>query len=210
MSRVFRRSKFIFFILHPVSNQHLIALCGHSRREMNFHPQLPPEIWTEIFKMLSDMGHPSQENHIKSVRLTCRFFDQLATPLLMSEVTCGPLSSTLVRLAAVAHHPVLSKSINTLVFASRRYQPIGLFTDYHQAVQDSHWRYEADLREFHAMFSHYVQHYQDQIVMERSGELTARLLLSFHTDAKCEQNPNIAERLLLPRQRPSVDSFFGS
>ncbi len=139
---------------------------------MSFQPQLPPETWTEIFKTLSETRHWFQENDIKSVRLTCRLFDQLATPFLMSEIFFAPLSFTLTKLTAVSHHPILSRSIKTVVYASTRYQAMG-FLDYQRAVEESSGpRVSSDLE---TMFSQYVQHNQDQTMMERSGELTERL-----------------------------------
>lgn len=151
----------------------------------------------------------SQENDIKSVRLTCRLFNQLATPFLMSEIFCAPLSSTLTKLTAVLHHPILSRSIKTVVYASRRYQAMG-FQDYQQAVEESSWpgysspQCEADVLELEAMFSLYKQHYQDQTMMERSGELTARLCSAL------TRLPNVERVIISPNIYCYLDNALSS
>ncbi|KFY90164.1 hypothetical protein V500_05259, partial [Pseudogymnoascus sp. VKM F-4518 (FW-2643)] len=93
---------------------------------------LPPEVWTMVFQMFSE-----EDYDIESVRLTCKIFEELATPFLLSppRIICAPLSGSLATLTAVSRHPVFSKSVTEVVYDCNRYHFVKTITEYKEALR---------------------------------------------------------------------------
>ncbi|KAI9780830.1 MAG: hypothetical protein M1839_006457 [Geoglossum umbratile] len=151
---------------------------------MEFQPRLPPELWTMAFRMLFGVFNSSPGNDIENVRLTCRLFENLATPFLLPRISCGPLSHSLTRLTAVSCHPVLSRSVKEVVFICNRYELIKTLPEYKEALRMGESvtfrefeepKSEEENLDLETAFSQYGQHYDDQTAMENSGEVIARL-----------------------------------
>lgn len=150
-----------------------------------------------VFQMLSETSNWPPRNDIKNVRLTCRLFERLATPFLLSRILCGPLSSQLTTLTAVSLHPVLSKSIREVVYICNRYQLITTLLEYKDALRRADSLEEPMSEEenldLKTAFSQYSQHYNDQSAMENSGEVIARLcsaLMRMPSIKKITVSPN--------------------
>jgi hypothetical protein len=124
-----------------------------------------------------------ETNSVKSVRLVCRLFENLATPFLLTHVRFGPLSTSLTTLTAISLHPVLSKSVKQLTYSGGRYQHFATLTEYENALGRARApfsRYERprcmeEVQQLSAAFSRQVQHYDDQSAMEKSGEAAVRV-----------------------------------
>jgi hypothetical protein len=151
---------------------------------MDFQHWLPLELWTMVFQMLSERSNWPPRNDIEKVRLTCRLFEKLATPFLLSRICCAPLSSQLTILTAVSLHPVLSRSVKEVVYVCNRYQLIKTLLEYKEALCRAETRAfrkfeEPESKEesldLKTAFSQYGQHYNDQTAMENSGEVMAHL-----------------------------------
>ncbi|KFZ01891.1 hypothetical protein V500_00574, partial [Pseudogymnoascus sp. VKM F-4518 (FW-2643)] len=141
---------------------------------------LPPEVWTMVFQMFSE-----EDYDIESVRLTCKIFEELATPFLLPppRIICAPLSGSLATLTAVSRHPVLSKSVMEVVYDCNRYHFVETITEYKEALRRAvpfHGQFkepksEEEDRDLKTAFSQYRQTYDDQATMENSGEVIACL-----------------------------------
>ncbi|KAH0552939.1 hypothetical protein GP486_006862 [Trichoglossum hirsutum] len=153
---------------------------------MEFQPRLSPELWTIVFQMLSGRSDwpPRIDSDIGNLRLTCRLFENLATPFLLPRISCGPLSSSLTRLTAVSCHPVLSRSVKEVVFICNQYQFIKTLPEYKEALcragslssrKFEEPESEEENLDLETAFSQYGQHFDDQTAMENSGEVIARL-----------------------------------
>src|SRR5947207_7395464 len=142
---------------------------------MDFQHRLPLELWIMVFEMLAERPHSRSRNDIKNVRLTCRLFNTLATPFLLSSICCAPLSTSLTALTAVSRHPVLSKSVKEVVYICNRYRPdLKTLLEYKGALREEPKSKEENL----AMEAEYLQyrwHCSDQTAMENSGEVIGRL-----------------------------------
>ncbi|KAI9866429.1 MAG: hypothetical protein M1813_001551 [Trichoglossum hirsutum] len=169
---------------------------------MEFQPWLPPELWTRVFQMLTEGSNWLLRTDIENVRLTCRLFENLATPFLLPCISCGPLSRSLTRLTAVSCHPVLSRSVKEVVFICNRYQFIKTLPKYKEALcgagSSAFYKFEEPKSEeenldLETAFSQYGQHYNDQTAMENSGEVIARLcsaLMRMPNVKKIKVSPN--------------------
>ncbi|KFY67483.1 hypothetical protein V496_01554 [Pseudogymnoascus sp. VKM F-4515 (FW-2607)] len=147
---------------------------------MGFRYWLPPEVWTMVFQMFSE-----EDYDIESVRLTCKIFEELATPFLLPppRIICAPLSGSLATLTAVSRHPVLRKSVMEVVYDCNRYHFVETITEYKEALrravpflgQFKEPKSEEEDRDLKTAFSQYRQTYDDQATMENSGEVIACL-----------------------------------
>ena len=141
---------------------------------MGFQHQVPAELWIRIFRLLP--AQYDSHNDVQSVRLVCRHFEQLASHLLMSTVRCGPISDSLVRLTAISLHPIISKSIQEVVYTCYRYESFKTLQDYEHRGRDMRRPQTVeDVEELNSAFLQYRRHYDDQIAMEITGEATTRL-----------------------------------
>ncbi|KFY50517.1 hypothetical protein V495_00201 [Pseudogymnoascus sp. VKM F-4514 (FW-929)] len=141
---------------------------------------LPPEVWTMVFHMFS-----TEDHDIGSVRLTCKIFEELATPFLLPppRILCAPLSGSLATLTAVSRHPVLSKSVMEVVYDCNRYHFVETITKYKEALRRAKLlpgrckepKSEEENRDLKRGFSQYRQTYDNQATMENSGEVIACL-----------------------------------
>ncbi|KFY80533.1 hypothetical protein V499_00608 [Pseudogymnoascus sp. VKM F-103] len=137
---------------------------------------LPPEVWTMVFQMFSE-----EDCDIESVRLTCKSFEELATPFLLPppRIICAPLSGSLATLTAVSRHPVLSKSVKEIVYDCNRYHFVESITEYKEALRRADGfkepKSDEENRGLKTAFSQYRQTYDDQARMENSGEVIACL-----------------------------------
>jgi hypothetical protein len=176
---------------------------------MDFLHWLSRELWTIVFQILSKESNWPPRNDIKSVRLTCRLFERLATPFLMSSIICAPLSSPLTTLTAVSLHPVLSKSVKEVVYICNRYRFIRTLLEYKDALHREASltsRYEEPKSEeknldLKTAFSQYTQHYNNQSAMENSGEVIARLCSALM------RMPNIKKITVSPNFYCFLDSY---
>ncbi|KAI9772351.1 MAG: hypothetical protein M1839_002487 [Geoglossum umbratile] len=171
---------------------------------MEFQPRLSPELWTMVFRMLSEEFNRLPGNNIENVRLTCRLFENLATPFLLPCISCGPLSCSLTRPTTVSYHPVLSRSVKEVVFICNRYQFIKTLPEYKEALCREGWlafrefeepKSEEENLDLETAFSQYSQHYNDQTTMENSGKVIARLcsaLMRMPNVKKITVSPNFA------------------
>ncbi|PVH68535.1 hypothetical protein DL98DRAFT_522696 [Cadophora sp. DSE1049] len=138
----------------------------------------PPEIWTIVFQMISEDYHYD----IKNVRLTCRIFEELATPFLLPRIICDPLSGSLTALTAVSRHPVLSRSVREVFYVCTRFQSIKTLPEYKEALRTAYPFGEFDEPKseeenlgLNTAFSDYSRYYNNQAAMESSGEVIACL-----------------------------------
>ena len=129
-----------------------------------------------VFHMFSE-----EDYDIESVRLTCKIFEELATPFLLPppRIICAPLSGSLATLTAVSRHPVLSKSVMEVVYDCNRYHFLETITEYKEALRRADGfkepKSEEENRDLKTAFSQYRQTYDDQATMESSGEVIACL-----------------------------------
>jgi hypothetical protein len=133
-----------------------------------------------VFQMISEEVYD-----IESVRLTCKIFEELATPFLLPppRIICAPLPSSLATLTAVSRHPVFSKSVTEVVYVCNRYHFIETIMEYKEALrraEPSFCKFEEPKSEeenldLNTAFSQYGQYYNDQTAMENSGEVIACL-----------------------------------
>ena len=133
-----------------------------------------------VFQMFSE-----EDYDIESVRLTCKIFEELATPFLLAppRIICAPLSGSLATLTAVSRHPVLSKSVTEVVYDCNRYHFVKTITEYKEALRRAESSFgqfkepksEEEDRDLKTAFSQYRQTYDDQATMENSGEVIACL-----------------------------------
>jgi hypothetical protein len=133
-----------------------------------------------VFQMISEENYD-----LEGVRLTCKIFEELATPFLLPppRIICAPLSGSLATLTAVSRHPVLSKSVVEVVYDCNRYHFVKTITEYKEALrraeplfsQFKEPKSEEENRDLETAFSQYRQTYDDQATMENSGEVIACL-----------------------------------
>ena len=123
-----------------------------------------------------------EEDNIKNVRLTCKIFEKLATPLLLRRVVCGPFLSSLAALTALSRHPVLSRSVVEVVYVCDRYRFFQTLREYKEALRRASLcgkfeepKSEKENFDLKRAFSQYSQAYNDQTTMEESGEVLAGL-----------------------------------
>jgi hypothetical protein len=143
------------------------------------------------------------------VRLTCRLFEELATPFLLSRICCAPLSNQLTTLTVVSLHPVLSKSIREVVYICNRYRHIKTLLEYKEALHEEdpltlpyeELKSEEKNLDLKTAFSQYTQHYNDQSAMEKSGEVIARLCSALM------RMPNIKKITVSPNFYCFLDSY---
>ncbi|OBT56267.1 hypothetical protein VE04_05116, partial [Pseudogymnoascus sp. 24MN13] len=162
---------------------------------------LPPEVWTMVFQMFSE-----EDCDIESVRLTCKSFEELATPFLLPppRIICAPLSGSLATLTAVSRHPVLSKSVKEIVYDCNRYHFVESITEYKEALRRADGfkepKSDEENRGLKTAFSQYRQTYDDQARMENSGEVIACLCSAL------TRMPHIKEITI----SPNFDCFLDS
>jgi hypothetical protein len=163
---------------------------------------LPTELWTRIFTVLSE------KSDITNVRLVCQHFERLATPFLLSCIVCAPLLSMMTTLTAVSLHPVVSKSVEEIIYICNRYRRIQTLSGYKEALVEASppfsGQFEAprskeEILDLKSAFSQYRQHYNDQTVMENSGEVIARLCSALM------RMPNVKKVTISPNFDPVSD-----
>jgi hypothetical protein len=174
---------------------------------MDLQHRLPLELWIMVFQMLSKSSDSPPRNHVKNVRLTCRLFERLATPFLLSRICCAPLPIFLTTLTAVSLHPVLSKSVKEVVYICRQYRPdFETLLEYKEALRGAYpllikrdeYLSKEEKLDMETAFSRYRQHYNDQTAMENSGEVIARLcsaLMRMPAIDKITISPNLDDHL---------------
>lgn len=137
-----------------------------------------------VFQIISEEAGSSPANNLKNVRLTCKIFEELATPFLLPQprIICAPLSSSLARLTAVSRHPVFSRSITEFVYVCNQYQFVKTPLEYKEALRRKpSWskfeepKSEQENCDLKTAFSQHLQTYTDQATMENSGEVIACL-----------------------------------
>ena len=136
-----------------------------------------------VFQIIFKEAGSSPASNLKNVRLTCKIFEELATPFLLPQprIICGPFSSSLARLTAVSRHPVFSRSITEFVYVCNRYQFIKTPLEYKEALRtaEQSWdkfeepKSEEEHYDLEKAFSQHRQAYTDQVTMENSGEAIA-------------------------------------
>jgi hypothetical protein len=97
----------------------------------------PSEVWTIVFQIASKEAGSSPASNLKNVRLTCKIFEELATPFLLTRprIICAPLSNSLARLIAVWLYPVISRSITEVVYICSRHQSIKSSIEYKETLR---------------------------------------------------------------------------
>jgi hypothetical protein len=180
---------------------------------MGFQHWLPGEAWTIVFRMISDESDSPPRSDLKNVRLTCKIFEQLATPFLLPCIFCALLSSPLTTLMAVSRHPVFSRSVKEVVFIYNQYHFFENLLEYKEALcrtQLSSFRKSEELEskeeilDLKTAFSQYNQHYDDQTAMETYGEVIACLYSALM------QMPNIEKIAISPNFYCYLDSYHYS
>jgi hypothetical protein len=78
-----------------------------------------------VFQMIyeeaiSGEAHALPRADFKNVRLTCKMFEELATPFLLPRIIRAPLSDSLAVLTAVSLHPVFSRSVTEIISLLRK------------------------------------------------------------------------------------------
>ena len=150
----------------------------------------------------------SEQSHIINVRLVCQLFERLATPFLRSCIPCAPLLSMMTTLTAVSIQPVVSESVAEIIYICRRYQNIQRLSEYKEALIEASpplsRQFEApqskdETLDLKVAFSQYRQHYNDQTVMENSGEVIARLCSALM------RMPNVKKVRISPNFDPVSD-----
>ncbi|KAI9785347.1 MAG: hypothetical protein M1839_000365 [Geoglossum umbratile] len=178
---------------------------------MDFQYRLPPELWAMVFQKLPSAPGRQRRNAIKNVRLTCRLFEKLATPFLLTRICCASLSKPLATLTAVSLHPVLSRSVKEVVYVCERYKLIETLVEYKEALDRTQPQYylrfekpgsnEENLK---TAFSQYGQRYNDQTAVENSGGVIARLCPALM------RMPNVEKITVSPNFDYFVDSYRNS
>lgn len=137
--------------------------------------------------------------------LTCKIFEELATPFLLTRprIICAPLSNSLARLTAVSLHPVSSRSITEVVYICNRYQSVKTPIEYKEALRRRLSNFEEPKSEqknhdLRTAFSQHRQTYTDQATMENSGEVMACLWSALM------RTPHVKEITI----SPDFDSFL--
>lgn len=86
--------------------------------------------------MISEGACSSPENDLKNVQLTCKIFEELATPFLLLQpcIVCAPLLSSLATLTAVSRHPVFSRSVTEVIYVYNQYHFVKTPLEYKEAL----------------------------------------------------------------------------
>lgn len=113
---------------------------------------MPNEILQMIFANFEDNGYPQIQvdssafddplpspdvRRIKSIRLTCRAFCEVASEILLPVVDVSFTRSSLQRLEEISSHPTLSKSVRVLRIHANPYSPL-LGTDRYSFAEETH------------------------------------------------------------------------
>lgn len=89
-------------------------------------PHLPDELLTELLSSLPKSG-------LKSARLTCLRWSRIGAESLFQRVYFAPRKGTMARFEMIAGHPIVSKSINGLVYDARLFQRVMLYSGRYDA-----------------------------------------------------------------------------
>ena len=85
--------------------------------------------------MISKEAYFLLRNNFKNVQLTCKIFEELATPFLLPRVICALLSSLIAILIAILYYLIFSKFIIKVVYIYNWYYFVKTLREYKEALR---------------------------------------------------------------------------